>query len=631
MKDKTSFSFDIKVDPGNSFKALPDLVAFDLCNAYPMADGNLLLRNTRTGKRAMVMPEVHASLMRCGQFQTLDQHVANIIKGNPGMQGQQTDIRKVLQTMLDSGIMVSARTVCKDLKHKTESAPEDKESEVPVVAIITWERPLALERLLESIIANCNTNKIHCLYVIDDSRKSENIEQNQALVMRFADRMNAPLKYFGQQQQQSFLDKLAQRLPQHEDPIRFLADQSRWRDHWTSGLARNWALLLSCDHRLVMMDDDTLCDVYDPERLKPEITFSEDEREAGFFADEHGWAERHKDLNPDPVDRHMQCLGLTFSDALNVLGQHYFKAVGFNNASARLISELKKDSPILMTECGSLGCPGISRNTWLPDMAPTALKRMLASEKQTTLALSSRSVWIGRNHPHFAPRSNMSAMTGFDNRQLLPPYLPIIRGEDRLFGNMLDHIFPTAVTLDYPWAVPHLPIPTRKWRDQDLDFTPGDVFPMFFRGQVNQLKSTCLASTPQARLTALSNWFNDLAAASGESLVSMYQDARLSDSSQQMQKMKKLLVDADSAPVAWQEYLQDGIEQLTDYIDQASRGDLPVKGLPRGLEGDELIAFWKETWSDFAAALNAWPEIRKSAAEIVEALPNGSIGQTASS
>jgi hypothetical protein len=619
MTDKTSFSLDISVNPTGSFKPLPDQVAFDLCRAYPVPGGNLLLHNTRNGKRAMVMPEVHATLVSCNQFQTLDQHVANIVDRNPGMQGQQADIRNVLQTMLDAGIMVSANQLCDELKRKPETTGGEKETAAPVVAIITWERPEALERLLTSIAANCETQKFHRLYVIDDSRKAENISQNQALVAKFISEINAPLHYFGQDEQQSLLQSLTKRLPEHENAIHFLADQSRWRDHWTSGLARNLALLLSCGRRLVMMDDDTVCDVYNARQPKPNITFSDDPREAEFFNSELGWASQHQDLNPDPVDRHMQCLGLSFSEALNVLGQNHLKATGFSNASALLINDLNADSPVLITECGSLGCPGTGSNTWLPDMAPQALKRMLASEQKTDDALNKRFVWLGHNQPHFSPRSNMSAMTGFDNRQLLPPYLPITRGEDRLFGNMLDYVFPTAVTLDYPWAIPHLPIPQREWREQDRDFTQGASFPTFFFNQVIEQKSSCLASSPGERLATLSAWFINLATADNESLAAMYKNTRLHSTSRQIQNLSRLLTENESAPADWQDYLQNGIEQLNADLDLASREDFPVKGIPQTIEGNDLIAFWKETWVDFARALNAWPEIRKVAAEIVSA------------
>ncbi len=620
MTEKTDFSLAISVDPIAGFKPLPDQVAFDLCRAYPVPGGNLLLQNTRNGKRAVTTSDVYASLVTCNQFQTLSQHVARIIESNPGMQDQQDNIRNVLQSMLDQGIMVSAKEVCNSLKPGAETTVEENETSAPVVAIITWERPQALERLLKSVVTNCDTKKLHRLYVIDDSRDAENIRQNQALVKKFASGMATPFQYFGQDEQQSLLDDLAKRLPEYEKAIRFLADQSTWRDFWTSGLTRNLALLLSCGHRLVMMDDDTICDVYDPPQPRPNITYSDDPREADFFNSEKDWASQHQPLNPDPISRHMQCLGLSFSEALSVLGQSHFKPAGLRNATALEISELQPGSPVLMTECGSLGCPGTDRNTWLPDMAPDSLKRMLASGVKTTNSLTRRKVWSGRNQPHFSPRPNMSQITGFDNRQMLPPYFPIERGEDRLFGYMLDFIFPTAVTLDYPWAIPHLPLPEREWRNKDLNFTPADSFPMFFTAGVLGYKSSCLSGPPGDRLSTLSGWFSDLAAAPADSLISMHQDARLRSSSEQLQHLGTLLSAAESAPVDWQNYLRNGIAQLTAELEKVSRDTHPVKGLPAALEGEELIAFWREAWTGFAAALDAWPEIRAAAADIVERL-----------
>jgi len=619
VSDPTGFSLGRTVDPASAFKPLPDWVAFDLCLAYPLPSGNLLMQNSRNGRRAMVKPEVYAALLHCKQFKTLEQHTATLVGVESSMQGQEADIRRVLQSMLNSGMMTSAKSACDRFKAKTSKEASGTPDKSPVVAILTWERPQALERLLESMANNCDTGKFHRLYVIDDSRKTENIELNQALAKRYAPRIACPLQYFGQLGQRSMIDGLVQRLPKHENAIRFLADRARWRDFWTSGMSRNLALLLSAGRRLVMLDDDVVCDVYDPPRPKPDITFSDDPREAEFFAGEQDWAHLHQPINPDPVDRHMQCLGLTFSEALDVLGQNHLKPSGFQNATALQLSELQSGSEILLTECGSLGCPGTNKNTWLPDMAPASLKRMLASEAATGKALGSRKVWSGRNHPHFAPRSNMSQITGFDNRRMLPPYLPIYRGEDRLFGYMLDFIFPTSVTLDYPWAAPHLPLPDRKWRDRDLDFSPGDSFPMFFVEKIIGHKSACLSTHPEERLSSLSGWFDDMASAPANTLIAMYRDSRLGDDSARLAQLTGLLEKADAAPVSWQNYLRNGIAKLNADLDLASREDFKVRGLSATLEGDDLIAFWRGVWKDFAAALRAWPEIRQAAADVANA------------
>jgi len=614
---------DMKVDPAGSFKPLPDWIAFDLCLAYPVPGGNLLLHNTRNGKRAMVKREVYNALLHCREFKTIEQHTTTLIGLESAMHGQQADIRKVLQGMLASGMMVSAKKVCDQFRASAGKDTVERPNPAPVVAILTWERPQALERLLESIARNCATQKVHRIHVIDDSRKTENIELNQALAESFAARMSCPLQYFGRQEQKSWLDEMVKQLPAHENAIRFLADGSRWRDFWTCGLSRNLALLLSPGHRLVMIDDDAVCDVYDPPQMNHGITFSDDPREVVFFAGEQDWAHLHQPINPDPVSRHMQCLGLTFSEALDALGHNNLKASGLQNATALQLSELQAGSEILLTECGSLGCPGTNDNTWLPDLTPASLKRMLASEETAARALNSRKVWSGRNHPHFAPRSNMSQITGFDNRRMLPPYLPIQRGEDRLFGYMLDFIFPTSVVLDYPWAVPHLPLPERKWRDRDLDFSPGDTFPMFFVEKIIEHKSACLATRPEARLSSLSGWFSDLASAPAHTLTSMYQDSRLGGDSARLAQLTGLLASTDPAPVNWKNYLRNGITQLNADLELASREDFKVRGVPAALEGDDLIEFWRRVWHDFSDAISAWPEIRQAAARMTNS------GQTA--
>ena len=101
----------------------------------------------------------------------------------------------------------------------------------------------------------------------------------------------------------------------------------------------------------------------------------------------------------------------------------------------------------------------------------------------------------------------------------------------------------------------------------------------------------------------------------------MHLDARLRSCSEQLKHLGALLSEAESAPVDWQNYLRNGIEQLNTDLGRVSHEPPPVKGFPPTLEGEELIAFWKGTWTGFAASLNAWPEIRAAAADIVETGP----------
>lgn len=615
MNDKTDILKDVNVNPATSFKPLPDLIAFDQCNAYPVPGGNILLRNSRTGKREMITSDLFATLVNCEKFATLDEHVARIVKLNPGMSGQEANIRQVLKSMVDAGMLVSAKGYCDTFKRQTADAPP--QTDKPVVVIITWERPEALKRLLASIHKNCAAEKFHQLYVVDDSRKEENIARNRELVAEAAFGLKTPVQYMGQPEQQKLLSQLAAKLPQHEESIRFLADQSRWRDHWTSGLARNLALLLSCGRRLVMLDDDTICDVFEPGKIQPGITISELPRDADFFATEHEWKGHRQALNPDPVARHMQCLGLPLANALKVFGQDQLKPAGLSSASTKMLNKLRPTSRVLVTECGSLGCPGIDSITWLPDMPAKSIRHMLASPEKVHNALYSRMVWAGRLQPHFGARPNMSQITGFDNREMLPPYLPVMRGEDRLFGYLLSFIFPHDLSLDYPWAIPHLPIPKREWTDNDRKFTHGPSFPYYFPDRLLGQASDCHAVDPIERLRMLSTCFADMAASSDKHLFENDRDSALRSISEQIKHLSQLLEETKDAPQEWQDYLQDGIKELGASLGNISGDDYPVKGWPANLEGDELIEFWQNTWAGFGNALQAWPDIRDAAAELL--------------
>lgn len=599
-------------------KPFRDRVAFDLCKAYATLDGNLLLQNTQNFERALVTKEVYASLIQCNSFKSLDQHTAHIIDRNPGLQEQQTNVRQMLQSMLDNGMMLSAKNKLDQLKNNEISPSVVENNAAPVVAIVTWERPEALERLLKSIVTNSDIMKFHCLYVVDDSRKTENITRNQEVVKIFQPLIEGEICYFGQTEQQSLLSKLIRMLPEHANAIRFLADQSRWRDHWTSGLSRNLAMLLSCGRHLIMLDDDVICDVYNPVKPISDITFSDDSREADFYRSEQDLTSHQKSLHMNPVNAHMQCLGLTFSEALNVLGQDHLNPAGLSNATSLQASELHPESPVLVTECGTLGCPGSGNNTWLPDMAVSSLQNVLSSDVKTHNALYYRMVWSGRNGPHFAPRPNMSPITGLDNREMLPPYFPVFRGEDRLFGYVLDFIFPSSVTLDYPWAVPHFPIPQREWSEKHRDFTLKPSFPIYFPEKLLEQKSSCLTQVPKNRMKVLSAWLNDLAGASVASQTELYRSSVLQRTSDQLGHFSDLLRSAKFAPTEWREYLEKGFSELKTNMERASRPDFSLKGLPHTLEGTELVAFWKEAWTGYAEALIAWPEIREAAASLVK-------------
>lgn len=125
----------------------------------------------------------------------MDKHTTHIIDRNPRLQEQQTNIRQMLQSMLENGMMLSANNKPDSLKNNETPSSIVKNRAAPVVAIMTCDRPEALERLLKSVATNCDTIKSRCLYVVDDSRKTENIAQNQAVVKKLQPQIESEVYY----------------------------------------------------------------------------------------------------------------------------------------------------------------------------------------------------------------------------------------------------------------------------------------------------------------------------------------------------------------------------------------------------------------------------------------------------
>ena len=619
MNEKTEFSYTVTLSQPVRRTTGSDFIAFDVCKAYQLPDKKVLVRNPRNGRSSVVTRRVFSALTLCENFRTLDDHSRHLQNSDPAMQGQDEEIKRVLRTTLNDGLMVSAAEIC-DLitpAGRTKNAKEEAAANSAVVVIITWERPEPLQRLLESVLENGDPQNFHALYVVDDSRKPENISKNQEIVNDFRDKSPIHTIYFGQQQQQQLLKKIIKKVPQHEQAVRFLADQSRWTDYWTSGLTRNYALLLSVGKRLVVLDDDTICEVYELLERGNGVTLSNRPREADFYLDNLQWDGFRLRADSDPIKAHLECLGLSLSAALGKLGVRQLEPSGLANASMYEIGRLHAASPVLLTQCGTLGDPGTYNNNWLAKLRGASRRRMLESTDMVDNAIRNDSLWLGRKRPHFSTVANMSQITGLDNRHVLPPYFPILRGEDRLFGNMLNDLFPDAAVLDYPWAIPHLPMPVRSRSSEKTDFGIKANFPQFFFEWVILHKDHYLATNIDGRMAHLAQMFIDLGSSSHQQLAEIYRDERTQRACDRLLQLQEGLAEAQDAPENWVDYLQKGVGKLDADL-AASFKNLPVKGNHAGVEGKELTALWCGFWRGYGEALRAWQEIRRVASEVVD-------------
>ena len=207
----------------------------------------------------------------------------------------------------------------------------------------------------------------------------------------------------------------------------------------------------------------------------------------------------------------------------------------------------------------------------------------------------------------------MSLITGLDNRAALPPYFPVLRGEDRLFGAMLDMLFPGVAALDYAWASPHLPLEDRDRSSAETDFGAQPPFPRFFLDWIAVTTRRCSAGSHEHRLAALAGFYDELASMDDAALAELYRDEQTYSACDTMVQLRAALDRATDAPQNWVQYLEAGLSKVNVDLVESFAGPA-ISGSPAGTEGAELFTLWREHWRAFGAALRAWPEIRKAAA-----------------
>lgn len=591
-----------------------DRFAIDDLAGHDLPDGTIVARNRRSGAHMPLPGEVFNAISYCDAFRTMDDHIAHL--AGPDARGREGDIRRILQSVIDGGLMLSAAAICSGLEPRSgESAARSA-----VGAVITCERPDALARLLVSMLEQCDPERLERIVVIDDSRSEASLSANRDAIETaragFKSRGFAAPEHFSPKDASALATALTDRLPERADAVRFLLNRTRREDEVTTGIARNLAQLHAVGRPLVVFDDDVLCTVLEPPERTAGVEFSSRQRGCRFFASDADWPRAADTERQCPVGRHLQALGHSLAGSLAALGQSRPEPDALEHATPGFARRLAPDGEVLISQCGSFGDPGSGGNEWIALVPPGARAELADIAADIETADQVRNCWLGRSRPVFEPRANMSQLTGFDNRGYLPPYFPLFRGQDRAFGAMTEFLHPRGLAVDLPFALPHLPIPPRSWgechRGFSLPFTLMHFLNEFVTGQVG----SCGAREVMNRNQWLAMLYADLADSPGERIIEL----TAAHWTQQRIDWLTRLAEALDASGGQAPPLNDYLQKLMQRLQASEIRDfnaVELKGSPDHLRGGDNLAWWRSAWRDFGAGLRAWPEIRATARDIL--------------
>lgn len=614
MSDEFSVSYSHSATDGGAFSPQAQtsdapLVAFADCEIIPIDPQKSLVINRLNGKQKFFQPPVVEALKTCTLFDTTAGHAQRICATDPGLRGQENAVRGTLDALRNEQFLLDVKTIQAQLQgQKTGPLPPSR------VFVITCDRPDAVTRLLESMLRTAQVSSHEKLFLIDDSRLPENQDANREAVESFNIRSATNMTYFGPQEQNELLAELIAKLPDAEEGIRFLIDPQRWVGKKTFGRSRTLALLLSVGRRAVVLDDDILCEAVRPPLQEDGICFT-GRRQAAFYPDLDTLMGNALRADVDPISGQLTYLGESLGYALQHIAGGEIDPQWFAGANAAMLNELRGDTPVLITQCGSWGDPGTGTAHWALHLGEESIERLASAPHGMAQALENRLSWFGCPRPTLHKMAFMSQMTGIDNSHLLPPYFPAFRGEDLLFASMVEAMYHHGAVLEYDWSVPHLPMEDRGDRGLREPIAGSAGIVLFTRYLVERIDYKD-ASDPQRRLMALAEDARRIADRSDADLLLDYRREQAKGQAQLLFGLMKKHHDAKDLPSQnWQAYLNRAVEEVEKSIVRThSPKDIP--GVDADASEAALLVEFRAMARGWADAIQHWPSIRQVAEDL---------------
>ncbi len=585
--------------------------------AYPADRGTVLVSNQGTGRAEILDEQIFGILRQADQFDTLAGHLRKLSAAGWEDDGSGF-IESAFQDLIARGLMLSKSAF---LEGVLENA-KGKETPPPVksVAITTRDRLPQLQRCLGGFIQNNENHGRQVNYlVVDDSRMEKQGEKMRGILGPFTSQ-GAKVFYAGMEEKAGYARALVRAgspegLPADVVEFCLFGDGGDWP---TYGTNRNAALLATAGELFVMCDDDI---VYESvTHMEPDnsltLTSLNDPTVLQFFADRAELTAAVHTADAGVLSCHEKLLGRSIPGCLSSIGSQSALQLGrVGVESARKL--FRRPAVVRATMSGYWGDSGMGS----PHAALEFLgeSRRLAMRSKAEYAKATKSREVFRSVPQYTISDGSLFMTmnaGYDNRVLLPPFLPLGRNEDGLFSMTMRGCVEGALLGHIPLAVHHSPDGVRRFRPNAfLDPTPG---------LADTIAASMASFSPFSgvrsaadRLTALGRHLMDLGSLETNDFEDQLRTSWLAAAGHSIGSLEHLLDVHKRQPEYWADDMQSLIENLKDFIVHRSPA-IPLE-LCGGQSVEEAKESCKRLVRKFGELLYWWPVIHGAAKRLRDA------------
>lgn len=474
---------------------------------------------------------------------------------------------------------------------------------------------LAIDTLREHLQAFARVGRRVEAVVVDTSVRAEDRRAYREGLRALARETGAAaLRYFGPEQLEAHARRM---VAAGVDPelVRFAGGDPLGTGQ-AYGAARNRVLLDTLGGAVLSVDDDVRGSIAPAPRALPGVALltgngpgyvNYDPHEYWFFDDRAQVLASQRPVEVDLLALHESCLGRGVGE---ILAEHGPDEVDdrelLDPARRQALAAGRGDVPI--TFLGLRGDAGMYAPTWHMLKTGASRERLMASDESYRRALASRELL------RCVPRTTLTdgrwyqgTMIGLDNREALPPTLPVMRYEDGVFRIAVHRTRPDAWCAHLPWTALHDRPGAARWE-------PGSVWRTAAWTRMGELVVRLLlaapldaAHDPDARLRALGRHLVGLATLPVTGFFEAVEHETRRQKALYVEHLEQLLDTYERRPRAWAEDVERHLALL-----QRSLGT-PELFVPLELREAHPLPQARERAREivrrYGRLLEAWPEL----------------------
>jgi hypothetical protein len=511
----------------NSFNSLTDLAS----SIYQHINNE----RENKGKQSIVIKQ----LKNVSPYTNDSQEIGNL----------KQSIINILLNFVDHGLLITQNDLlnqCKSNKHV------DSTAKIENIAIVTRNRTESLLRCLSSYIDNsCKYGRSTTFKIYDDSSNDVDKAKIKECIPSLMKKYGLKILYAGLREKHKFAEDLIQTGNIPPNILRF-ALFDVYNLGYSPGANRNAALLDNAGSPLFFIDDDTIC--------KPGIFGSPnpflcldsryDPRIYRFYSSREESLEKITFVDQDLLSSHEQLLGKTTSNIISNFPNN--SDIKIESIDDQFLGNIYRGTgKVLVTMSGVVGHSGVKYPMSLLGLEGEN-HDYLVRNKNTYINACTTGEVIRAVHSLTISNTPFTffMFAGIDNREVLPPYMPILRSQDILFGYTLHICYEDKNVAFLPHTLPHLPMDTRSYSPNLWEFT-GKNFCEMMISLENTLPKNISSTSGKERMQQLGKHLMDLASLSVTDFIQVVSVQRLKEISWRITSLEKLLKVYSDGPEYW--------------------------------------------------------------------------------